>query len=85
MHLSFMSRCETTQVNITEKELNEGEANAKAEPFVEEIAEEEAMPDLDEGVKEEDDGKEIIPDQDPSNLDEPANEDSIGALVVPHI
>lgn len=84
MNLSFMSRCETTQVNIAEEELNEGEANAKAEPSVEEIAEE-AMPDLEKGVIEEDDGKEIIPDQDPSILDEPSNEDSIGALVVPHI
>ncbi|GMN18764.1 hypothetical protein TIFTF001_050843 [Ficus carica] len=75
---------ENNKVNIAEDELNEGEANAKAKPSVEEIAEE-AMPDLEKGVIEEDDGKEIIPDQDPSILDEPSNEDSIGALVVPHI
>ncbi|GMN22049.1 hypothetical protein TIFTF001_048956, partial [Ficus carica] len=71
---------ENNKVNIAEEELNEGEANAKAEPSVEEIAEE-AMPDLEKGVIEEDDGKEIIPDQDPSILDEPSNEDSIGALI----
>ncbi|GMN70232.1 hypothetical protein TIFTF001_039276 [Ficus carica] len=68
------------KVNNAKEELNEGEANAKAEPSVEEIAEE-AMPDLEKGVIEEDDGKEIIPDQDPSILDEPSNEDSIGALI----
>ncbi|GMN48254.1 hypothetical protein TIFTF001_017424 [Ficus carica] len=62
-----------SKVNIAEEEDNEGEANAKSEPSVEEIAEE-AMPDLEKGVIEEDDGKEIIPDQDPSILDEPANE-----------
>ncbi|GMN63444.1 hypothetical protein TIFTF001_032518 [Ficus carica] len=71
---------ENNKVNIAEEELNEGEANAKAEPSVEEIAEE-AMPDLEKGVIEEDDGKEIIPNQDPSILDEPSNEDSIGALI----
>ncbi|GMN49494.1 hypothetical protein TIFTF001_018656 [Ficus carica] len=71
---------ENNKVNIAEEELNEGEANAKAEPSVEEIAEE-AMSDLEKGVIEEDDGKEIIPDQDPSILDEPSNEDSIGALI----
>ncbi|GMN21674.1 hypothetical protein TIFTF001_040085 [Ficus carica] len=71
---------ENNKVNIAEEELNEGEANAKAEPSVEEIAEE-AMPDLEKGVTEEDDGKEIIPDQDPSILDEPSNEDNIGALI----
>ncbi|GMN48194.1 hypothetical protein TIFTF001_017375 [Ficus carica] len=71
---------ENNKVNIAEDELNEGEANAKAKPSVEEIAEE-AMPDLEKGVIEEDDGKEIIPDQDPSILDEPSNEDSIGALI----
>ncbi|GMN27743.1 hypothetical protein TIFTF001_044154 [Ficus carica] len=71
---------ENNKVNIAEEELNEGEANDKAEPSVEEIAEE-AMPDLEKGVIEEDDGKEIIPDQDPSILDEPSNEDSIGALI----
>ncbi|GMN22454.1 hypothetical protein TIFTF001_040258 [Ficus carica] len=64
---------ENNKVNIAEEEVNEGEANAKSEPSVEEIAEE-AMPDLEKGVIEEDDGKEIIPDQDPSILDEPANE-----------
>ncbi|GMN74462.1 hypothetical protein TIFTF001_053158, partial [Ficus carica] len=71
---------ENNKVNIAEEELNEGEANAKAEPSVEEIAEE-AMPDLEKGVIEKDDGKEIIPDQDPSILDEPSDEDSIGALI----
>ncbi|GMN33319.1 hypothetical protein TIFTF001_048254, partial [Ficus carica] len=71
---------ENNKVNIAEEELNEGEANDKAEPSVEEIAEE-AMPDLEKGIIEEDDGKEIIPDQDPSILDEPSNEDSIGALI----
>ncbi|GMN70403.1 hypothetical protein TIFTF001_039451 [Ficus carica] len=71
---------ENNKVNIAEEEVNEGEANAKSEPSVEEIAEE-AMPDLEKGVIEEDDGKEIIPDQDPSILDEPSNEDSIGALI----
>ncbi|GMN60453.1 hypothetical protein TIFTF001_029542 [Ficus carica] len=69
-----------SKVNIAEEEVNEGEANAKSEPSVEEITEE-AMPDLEKGVIEEDDGKEIIPDQDPSILDEPSNEDSIGALI----
>ncbi|GMN21731.1 hypothetical protein TIFTF001_040097 [Ficus carica] len=64
---------ENNKVNIAEEEVNEGEANAKSKPSVEEIAEE-AMPDLEKGVIEEDDGKEIIPDQDPSILDEPANE-----------
>ncbi|GMN19823.1 hypothetical protein TIFTF001_039905 [Ficus carica] len=64
---------ENNKVNIAEEEVNEGEANAKSEPSVEEIAEE-AMPDLEKGVIEEDDGKEIIPDQDPSILDEPSNE-----------
>ncbi|GMN64015.1 hypothetical protein TIFTF001_033092 [Ficus carica] len=64
---------ENNKVNIAEKEVNEGEANAKSEPSVEEIAVE-AMPDLEKGVIEEDDGKEIIPDQDPSILDEPSNE-----------
>ncbi|GMN18720.1 hypothetical protein TIFTF001_048026 [Ficus carica] len=64
---------EHNKVNIAEEEVNEGEANAKSEPSVEEIAEE-AMPDLEKGVIEEDDGKEIIPDQDPSILDEPSNE-----------
>ncbi|GMN21806.1 hypothetical protein TIFTF001_040115 [Ficus carica] len=64
---------ENNKVNIVEEEVNEGEANAKSEPSVEEIAEE-AMPDLEKGVIEEDDGKEIIPDQDPSILDEPSNE-----------
>ncbi|GMN20710.1 hypothetical protein TIFTF001_043151 [Ficus carica] len=71
---------ENNKVNIAEEEVNEGEANAKSEPSVEEITEK-AMPDLEKGVIEEDDGKEIIPDQDPSNLDEPSNEDSIGALI----
>ncbi|GMN69304.1 hypothetical protein TIFTF001_038356 [Ficus carica] len=71
---------ENNKVNIAEEELNEGKTNAKAEPSVEEIAEE-AMPDLEKGVIEEDDGKEIIPNQDPSILDEPSNEDSIGALI----
>ncbi|GMN32534.1 hypothetical protein TIFTF001_048183 [Ficus carica] len=71
---------ENNKVNIAEEELNEGEANDKAEPSVEEIAEE-VMPDLEKGVIEEDDGKEIIPDQDPSILDEPSNEDSIRALI----
>ncbi|GMN29673.1 hypothetical protein TIFTF001_050617 [Ficus carica] len=64
---------ENNKVNIAEEEVNEGEANAKSEPSVEEIAEE-AMPDLEKGVIEEDEGKEIIPDQDPSILDEPSNE-----------
>ncbi|GMN52678.1 hypothetical protein TIFTF001_021832 [Ficus carica] len=71
---------ENNKVNIAVEEVNEGEANAKSEPSVEETMEE-AMPDLEKGVIEEDDGKEIIPDQDPSILDEPSNEDSIGALI----
>ncbi|GMN70424.1 hypothetical protein TIFTF001_039464 [Ficus carica] len=71
---------ENNKVNIAVEEVNEGEANGKSEPSVEETMEE-AMPDLEKGVIEEDDGKEIIPDQDPSILDEPSNEDSIGALI----
>ncbi|GMN38296.1 hypothetical protein TIFTF001_007525 [Ficus carica] len=45
---------ENNKVNIAEEEVNEGEANARAEPSVEEIAEE-AMPDLEKCVIEEDD------------------------------
>ncbi|GMN23191.1 hypothetical protein TIFTF001_040415 [Ficus carica] len=71
---------ENNKVNIAEEEVNEGETNARAEPSIEEITEE-AMPDLEKGVIEKDDGKEIISDQDPLILDEPSNEDSIGALI----
>ncbi|GMN70342.1 hypothetical protein TIFTF001_039385 [Ficus carica] len=40
---------ENNKVNIAEEEVNEGEANAKSKPSVEEIAEE-AMPDLEKGI-----------------------------------
>ncbi|GMN25125.1 hypothetical protein TIFTF001_047702, partial [Ficus carica] len=43
---------ENNKVNIAEEEVNEGEANAKSEPSVEEIAEE-AMPDQDPSILDE--------------------------------
>ncbi|GMN67129.1 hypothetical protein TIFTF001_036191 [Ficus carica] len=45
----------------------------------------ESMPDLEKGVKEEKDDKEIIREQDVIKLEEPANKESIGAVVVTNI
>ncbi|GMN61248.1 hypothetical protein TIFTF001_030401 [Ficus carica] len=71
---------EKNKVNIKDRlEGNEGEANVKSEQFVE--IKDEIMPDLENGVKEEKDDKEIIREQDVIKLEEPANEESIGAVV----
>ncbi|GMN63994.1 hypothetical protein TIFTF001_033050 [Ficus carica] len=68
------------KVNIKDHlEGNKGEANVKYEPFVE--IKEESMPDLEKGVKEEKDDKEIIREQDVIKLEEPTNEESIGAVI----
>ncbi|GMN59376.1 hypothetical protein TIFTF001_028466 [Ficus carica] len=70
---------EKNKVNIKDHlEGNEGEANVKSEPFVE--IKEESMPDLEKGVKEEKDDKEIIREQDVIKLEEPGNEESILAM-----
>ncbi|GMN22377.1 hypothetical protein TIFTF001_045644 [Ficus carica] len=71
---------EKNKVNIKDHlEGNEGEANVKSEPFVE--LKEKSMSDLEKGIKEEKDVKEIIREQDVIKLEEPANEESIGAVI----
>ncbi|GMN34241.1 hypothetical protein TIFTF001_046787 [Ficus carica] len=70
---------EKNKVNIKDHlEGNEGDANVKSEPFVE--IKEESMPDLENGIKEEKDNKEIIRKHDVIKLEESANEESIGAV-----
>ncbi|GMN39675.1 hypothetical protein TIFTF001_008907 [Ficus carica] len=72
---------EKNKVNIKDHlEGNEGDANVKSEPFVE--IKEENMHDLEKGVKEEKDDKEIIREQDVIKLEEPANEESILAVIL---
>ncbi|GMN54155.1 hypothetical protein TIFTF001_023303 [Ficus carica] len=71
---------EKNKINIKDHlEGNEGEANVKSEPFVE--IKEESMHDLEKGVKEEKDDKEIIREQDVIKLEEPSNEESILAVI----
>ncbi|GMN22303.1 hypothetical protein TIFTF001_045633 [Ficus carica] len=60
---------------------NEGETNVKYDPYVDKKVE--SMPDLENGVKDEKDEKEIIREQDDIKLEEAATEDSIIADIIP--